>query len=491
MITWTVGSGGNFASIADAMASGSVVAGDTIEFIGNYGGENATVTIAGLTFTNAPNTSDIGTGLTLGAGIDTLTLGTVQQPIAVTGNADSDTLTVQGTADADTTFVTVSGDVITQINYGTITGIEHVTLDLRGQTGDTLDYGTNTSQAVVVDLAAGTATGFDSIAGVQQVNAGSGDDTLTGGTGTSYLFGRGGDDILTAGTGGGFLSGDAGNDTLDASASLVGMSLQGGAGADMLTGSAFKDFLFDNAGVASDGADDTLNGGDGDDQITSYGGADAIDGGAGTDTAQIDRSGATAALTFDETDIDTVTTLVGDGTTVIHVENINLFGGGGDDQFSVASGSNHLVGGGGDDTLTGGSGVDTLDGGIGADTLTLGAGGTANGGAGSDTISGGSTFTSNLNGDAGDDQITGGAAFSTLDGGDGKDTLTAGAGGDSMTGDAGDDTLDATAETSGSTLDGGTGNDTLIGGDLNDTLVDGPTGDNGSDTLSAGADADS
>ena len=58
---------------------------------------------------------------------------------------------------------------------------------------------------------------------------------------------------------------------MDASASPVGLTINGGDGADSLTGSAFDDF------VNGDGGDDTLAGLDG---------VDAISGGLGADTAR-------------------------------------------------------------------------------------------------------------------------------------------------------------------------------------------------------------
>ena len=56
------------------------------------------------------------------------------------------------------------------------------------------------------------------------------------------------------------------------------------------------------------------------------------------------------------------------------IENLEMQGGSGADNFQRASGNNLLAGNGGNDTLTGGSGNDTLQGGAGNDVMNGGAG---------------------------------------------------------------------------------------------------------------------
>ena len=60
-------------------------------------------------------------------------------------------------------------------------------------------------------------------------------------------------------------------------------------------------------------------------------------GGTGDDTATIDRSTATANLTFNEASLTSYTTLVGDGTKLVNVENIDLTGGSGNDRFTTGA----------------------------------------------------------------------------------------------------------------------------------------------------------
>ena len=99
------------------------------------------------------------------------------------------------------------------------------------------------------------------------------------------------DDSFTLNGGQGALSevelvdalGNDGNDTVDASARSIGVTLQGGDGADSLIGGAGSDRLF------GDDDDDRVLGGGGDDQVLDGGtGADRVYGGDGVDTCVLD-----------------------------------------------------------------------------------------------------------------------------------------------------------------------------------------------------------
>jgi Ca2+-binding RTX toxin-like protein len=74
------------------------------------------------------------------------------------------------------------------------------------------------------------------------------------------------------------------------------------------------------------------------------------------------------------TDIGGVTTLVGNGMQVSNVENIKLWGGGGNDRFATLGGHDDLGGGSGDDVLTSGAGDEGLSGGDGRGVLVGGVG---------------------------------------------------------------------------------------------------------------------
>jgi Ca2+-binding RTX toxin-like protein len=167
------------------------------------------------------------------------------------GNSSLQVVVEDGTI---TRMGTLVDGAITSI--GTVANVESVMLDL-GDGGDSLDY-TGTTEAVTVNLATGTATGFTSIAGVETVGGGSGNDVLTGDAGYNYLRGAAGDDTLTAGDGFDNLYGGDGADSLD-----------GGAGDDNLAGcNAF--------GTVSPGDQDILTGGLGADTFWFYFAADSV-----------------------------------------------------------------------------------------------------------------------------------------------------------------------------------------------------------------------
>ena len=183
---------------------------------------------------------------------------------------------------------------------------------------DTVTYA-GTTQGVIVDLAAGTATGAeigsDTLSAIENVIGGSGDDVITG--------------------------------------NANGNRLEGGGGADVLDGGAGNDVLLGQAG------DDLLIGGSGE-------GDDVLDGGAGVDTVTyasttqgviVDLAAGTA--TGAETGSDTLSAIE------------NVIGGSGDDAITGNANGNRLEGGGGDDTINGRLGDDFIDGGAGFDTVVL------------------------------------------------------------------------------------------------------------------------
>ncbi|MCA9808678.1 MAG: M10 family metallopeptidase C-terminal domain-containing protein, partial [Cyanobacteria bacterium HKST-UBA06] len=180
---------------------------------------------------------------------------------------------------------------------------------------DTINFAAVESDSTV-DLAAGNAD----IAGraltiapgtvIENVIAGDGDDTLTGGATRNMLHGGRGDDILEGGGGDDLLIGGGGADLLDGGAGLdtaayaqskspVSVSLKTGTGTggdadgdvltsiEILIGSPlpFGDLKsrhdpFTGAAITA-GTGDTLEGSDGNDIISGLGGADLILGGGG------------------------------------------------------------------------------------------------------------------------------------------------------------------------------------------------------------------
>jgi len=139
---------------------------------------------------------------------------------------------------------------------------------LGGEGSDTADY-SRSSSGVVVDLAAGTASGdgSDSLRSMENLVGSAHGDTLLGDAGANSLNGlsggdiirgRGENDVLRGGRGADQITGGGRND-----------ELFGGHEADTLTGGAGTDLLFGGRGgdafYTRDGEPDTVDGGDGSD----------------------------------------------------------------------------------------------------------------------------------------------------------------------------------------------------------------------------------
>ena len=209
----------------------------------------------------------------------------------------------------------------------------------------------------------------------------------------ALLFGGAGNDVLTGGSGADQLFGQADNDVLNGKGGAD--LLFGGAGNDVLTGGDGDDQMFGEAG------DDRMIWNPGDD-------TDLVEGGSGTDTAEVNGGNGAENFTvtangtrvrFDR--VDPAPFSLDIGTTEQLVVNMN----GGDDSFSATgnlatlikitvdggAGNDTILGGNGDDLLIGGDGNDFIDGNQGADTALLGAGDDLfqwDPGDGSDTVEG-------------------------------------------------------------------------------------------------------
>lgn len=174
----------------------------------------------------------------------------------------------------------------------------------------------------------------------------------------------------------------------------------------------------------------------------------AILGGAKADTINVGQSGPSfnlAAYVNGGSGNDTITT---------GPENDTILGGPGNDVINAGDGNNVVLGGGGYDSITTGSGNDSINAGVGNDTVFSGAGndlivgGPGNdyldGGDGNDTIFGG-TGDDSLLGEAGNDALWGGPGRDYLNGGDGNDTLGGITSANTILGGAGQDTFIVTS----------------------------------------------
>ena len=151
-----------------------------------------------------------------GFGNDTFVFASTDGAGAMDGGADTDTLTITAAGVADTLTVTLSGSSLTTLDFGaalnTLLSLEAITANLGGGI-DTLAYAT-ASTGATANLATGTASGFTSIALIENLAGGNGDDDLTGNAAANSLSGGAGADSLYGGIGADTLFGGAGADLL-------------------------------------------------------------------------------------------------------------------------------------------------------------------------------------------------------------------------------------------------------------------------------------
>lgn len=251
--------------------------------------------------------------------------------------------TLVGTRGADVFRIDHEGDRVTEGANG---GEDRVEVTL-----DSYTLGANLENLTRIGSGAFTGTGN---ALANAMTGGAGDDRLSGLDGNDVLDGGAGHDTLLGGNGVDVLNGGKGQDVLI-----------GGWQADTLAGGADNDVLTgDVEWVNGKGANDALDGGDGDDRLmgdaatlfgSGKGGNDQLEGGAGDDvlfgdavTMKDKATGGADVLSGGEGD----DWLYGDaqfwtaGTK------------GGADRLDGGAGDDHLIGGRGDDRLTGGEGAD-------------------------------------------------------------------------------------------------------------------------------------
>ncbi|NKJ83913.1 M10 family metallopeptidase [Rhizobium leguminosarum] len=344
------------------------------------------------------------------------------------------------------------------------------------------------SQGQLADLAGGPNNGYargnifnallynDNVASlIENVQAGSGDDTIVGNEANNMLWGNAGNDSLSGGTGVDTLIGGTGNDTyfVDNAADVVTENAREGtdtvrATASYTLGANVENLTFIGTGafsgvgngldntITGGAATDTLLGGAGNDTLDGGAGADTLLGGAGDDTYIVDNAGDSVTENASE-GTDTVRTNLASYTLGANVENLTYNG---TAAFAGTGNSldNLIIGGAASDMLSGGAGNDTLNGSAGADTLIGGAGDdiyavdnagdsvTENASEGTDTVrtnlasytlganvenltyNGTAAFTGT--GNSLDNLITGGNGGNTLTGGAGDDILIGGAAAD-------------------------------------------------------------
>ncbi len=216
-----------------------------------------------------------------------------------------------------------------------------------------------------VNVLGGTPT-VANVAKIQMFGLGGHDqlslDEANGALPSANIFGGTGNDTIIGGSGGDLLFGEAGNDTLLGKGGFD--FLLGGADNDTLTGGDADDFVFGMGG------NDRMIWNPGDD-------TDLNEGGAGTDTTEVNGGGGDEVFTttangarvrFDR--LTRAPFSIDIGTT----ENLVLNANGGNDSFSATGNLAALIkitvdGGAGNDTILGSNGIDLLLGGDGNDFI--------------------------------------------------------------------------------------------------------------------------
>ena len=509
----TVGPGGTFSTIAFAMlASGP---GDTIQLLGSYSNETATVTHSGMTVTG--DVGSTGIILQLGIGIATFTAaGTAPFAIrdasdgnGIVGNAGDNLITVASGIDAvdggagidrlvvDYSLATgaVTGNSTSNFSEAggggravTITAgtIEHFTV-LTGPGADTITVGDGTN---IIDMGIGANTATTGN-GNNSVTGGNEADTITTGGGNDTINGGAGTNVISAGQGFNTITGGGGADTITA---LDGGNLiNAGDGSNSVTTGAGADTITTGTGA------DIIVSGAGNDLITVRGGTDDVDAGAGSDRLTVDYSAMTTnvvgGVVSGNLGAGYVGHLADQATSVLDFRNVESFviiTGSGNDYIATGGGADSLTGGAGNDTLEGGAGNDVMTGGLGDDQFLVDSAGDVvieAAGEGTDTawvsMAGPVTLFANVEFvrfTGGGNQVTGSdsseqlvanaSVSSTLNGGGGDDVLWGSALNNTMNGGLGDDIV--RGQGGGGVWSGGLGNDQFVVSNLDTTLLENP-----------------
>lgn len=450
-----------------------------------------------------------------GDGLDTLKIAADASFLATElTNIETATATVDG-ADLTVSLLDVKGTG----NISTFNGVAGGALEqliVSGSSGaDTVDY----------------STGLTLNNGQLVVNAGDGNDRLTGTAGADVLNGDNGDDAVVGFAGADTVNGGLGNDSIELTTALTTIAPTIDAqivGVENVTATGLTSAVTINLASQTEGffvlggnmndnitggsGNDTLRGGAGADQISTGGGTNIIQvggsgglvagesyTGGGTDTLQLNGINPSDVANFagvSITSIENIELLEGlqaafdaaslSGNTISVFgagnnggERVSVNGGAGNDTINLANvtvdvddvAGLHVNALAGDDIITGTNGNDTISGGIGNDTIN--AGGGAN------------TVTDANRGD----HITHNAMASTVtitvtsDQGLGAVTLAASQVGATANGTSGVNAhINASTSTAAVALNGNTGNDVLTGGSAGDTIG----GGDGNDTITGG-----
>ena len=451
----------------------------------------------------------------LGAGDDTFIWNPGDGNDVVEGQDGTDTLLFNGANINEKVDITANhGRVKFTRDIANITmdlnGIEHIQFNALGGV-DNITVGDLTGTGVTqVALDLG---GADGVTDTVMVTGTGGNDTINVvGAGTSVsviglaaqvdITNAEAGDVLTVNAG-------AGNDTISAAtlpADIMGLTIDGGAGADSITGSQGNDRL-----IGGDG-NDVVNGGRGNDMALLGNGNDTFTWNPGDGSDIVEGQAGTDTLVFNGANIDESIDISANGQRarlfrnvgnivmdIDGVENIQLATLGGVDNINVndltgtavkqvAIDLSAMPGSGQGDTV---ADTVTVNGTASDDTISVVTSGSSvavNGLPAQVTVKGADAGGDSLvvNGGVGNDIINAsglhaGQVNLTINGGDGNDTITGSAGSDFVNGGrgndvaslgAGDDTFVWNPGDGSDTVDGGTGSDTLVfnGANINEEI---------------------
>ena len=392
-------------------------------------------------------------------------------------------LRLAGTSTADT--INLSGLVLTgvsEIHAGsgndTVTGSSGADTINGGAGNDVLNGGAG-NDVFILDAGAGTDR-FDGGADYDIVRANAA-NVMIAVTATTFV---GIEEVSSGGFAGLRLAGSTAADTINLSGLiLTGVSdINAGSGNDTVTGSSGADTITGGSG------NDVLAGGAGNDifLIGTSAGTDRFDGGADYDIVQAIAANVTIfvnATTFanvEEVSSGGFAGLLLAGTTAADTMNLSGLILTGVSEINAGSGNDTVTGSSGGDTITGAAGNDVLNGGAGNDIFLIGTR------AGTDRFDGGAdydivqaaaanvTITVNATTFANVEEVSsGGFAGLRLTGTAAADTINLSGltlnGVSQITGGAGNDTIVGSAENN--TILGNAGADNLTGGAGQDSFV--------------------
>ncbi|MCC5617389.1 hypothetical protein LC605_20325 [Nostoc sp. CHAB 5836] len=350
-----------------------------------------------------------------GAGNDTLNAEDTTGDNLLSGGAGNDFLNISTGDRGNDTIDGGKGDDLLRVDYSSSTERIITTIDVTTNIG-VITQGTNLVRYKNIERLDINGTEYD-----DYIVGSNGNDTLSGADG--------GNDTIDGGKGNDLLRVDYSSSTegiittIDVTTNIgvitQGTNLVRYKNIERLN---IYDTAFDDLIVGSNGNDTIYVGGfyDVSFRPESDGGNDTIDGGVGDDLLAVNyvndygfyRTGPNEGMTTTfnaTTNIGSITAGAKYQVSYKNIERFNISGTDYDDLIVGNNGNDTLSGGLGNDTLTGGNGNDTLSGGLGNDTLTGGNGNdNLYGGYGNDSLIGGSgtdTFAFGYGYDQGIDTI--------------------------------------------------------------------------------------